>query len=152
MYSHFSRFSRSSGNPDYMQINNSTHFGNILLIIIVIMVGLLCQTPRQTKETNNTQNPIGICIDVWVVWTTPHNSLQPSFPLFRTDKIAGLFQYFCPLSSIFLMFCSKLKTWSILANKNAFQQDAYRPRVTIGGGLSLTETPLDRDTIWSCDL
>ena len=46
------------------------------------------------------------------------------FPLFRTDKIPLIFQYFFPFSSIFFQFpqyffkclCFKLKTWSILAN------------------------------------
>ena len=43
------------------------------------------------------------------------------FPLFRTDKIPWLFQYFLPFSSIFLMFWFfKLKAWSILANNTQF--------------------------------
>ena len=50
------------------------------------------------------------------------------------------------LTQLLRPFSNQIKQSEKQINKKAFQQNAYRPLFTVAG-LSLTETPLDRDPL-----
>ena len=56
-------------------------FTGIDCFVFSLMVRLRCPTPRETDTDKLSRNPMGISVDVClsVVWTPPHNSVQPIF-------------------------------------------------------------------------